>query len=263
MTESTTQIVKKIKNLLSLADSHVNLNEAIAAAGKAQELMVKFNLTMEMVTEITGKRESEIVDCFRDQRRFLNLQPLQDWHALLASGLCDVSHCRCYISTVDSAMVSYESTSEQERVLCVVGYEDDVDFVFTLFPWFVSEIDRLIVLNGISQTADWKNSFRFGANKKLIQRFNESRKSAEGEMMILLEGRGHGESAKHAIIALDNRINKIDEQMKDIDLKPRVTKNVGPEGLSAFRIGYDKGDEIDLLNEKKIEKDSRITLLGK
>lgn len=262
MNESTSQIIEKIKKLLSLANNHANLNEAIAAAGKAQALMVKYNLTMEMIEETTGrKRESEIVDSFRDQRRFMNKMPISDWAAVLASSLCEASHCACYITTVHHDMVSYKAASPQ-RMLSVVGFEEDVEFVLFVYDWLVSEIDRLVILNGSNQTNDWKESFRLGACKKVSERFRESRKDVENELKVLLEDKGETNKAQFAIIALDSRINKIEEHMKEIDLRKGENKQVGPGGLDAFKIGYKKADEVDLLNQKKIAENSKITLLN-
>lgn len=258
----TEAIIRRIKDLLKLSNSNVNLNEAISAAGKAQELMVKYNLTMEMVSEATGKkRESKIVDSFRDQHRFMNNFPIEDWHTVLANVLCTASHCGCYVSTVHQDMVPYEASSKPQKVLCAVGYEEDVEFVISMFSWFTIQISVLTLTNGNQfQNEQWREDFRLGAIKKLSIRLAESHKNIENEIANLLLDKS---LTSNALATLDSRGAEIQDHMKDMKLNEGKKKVVeSPEGLNAFKIGFDKGDEIDLMTEKKIAPELDIKLLS-
>lgn len=268
--ETTSQIIVKIRKLLNLSASYANLNEALAAAGKAQELMTKYNLSQELIEmESYGKmgyrpsgKKNNLVDSLRDLQKPLAFVNPEDWRSALAQVVCEGSHCRCYETTLTFSKEPPEASStlqalSAQQVLSVVGFEEDVEFVFSLFHWLLFEIDRLTVSWATGKDLEYKENFRFGAIKKIDLRLKEARKKIEDE----LKDYGIGSAGKFAIIALDDRIKKIDAFMKkNIDLQESEDKKLD-NNLSAFGLGFVKGDGIDISSEKKISENVELKLL--
>lgn len=249
MVELGEKTIETIKKLLVLSRDQNSLNESIAAAAKAKELMQRYNLSVELVGE-TGastKLRGKIIDSVRDQKRALNKVAVEDWHAALANVLCNHNHCRCYLTYAET-----EDDSDANEVISVIGQLHDVEFIFQLYPWLEFEIARLSVQSDKKESLEWYRDFKYGAIAKIATRLSESKEFAEKEFRRT--AKTENGSIDNVICILDSRIGAIDSYLKSLNLKSDVEGATIKENFGAYACGYTKANMVDLLLNKKINK---------
>lgn len=234
------KVLLKINNLLRLSKNNKNLHESTAAILKAKELMQKHNLSELSLEEKSQNFNRKIVDSIRDKNQKLNKGTIEEWHACLANVLCNNNHCRCYLTSIQNGEMV-------EDAISVIGYENDVKFVFTLYDWLAIELVRLANENEILAAPLYKENFILGAIKKIGVRLQEEQLKINEQFRRTSKleiGTKEG-----AIQLLDNRIKNIDSHLKNLNLK---AQNKEIKNFVAFNKGYVKADCIDLLQNKKI-----------
>lgn len=109
-------IIKKIKNLMDLANNNPNQYEALAAALKAQELMAKYNVHVEAVDDHANNME---------KRTYYNSSHPGNtkWRGALARIVA--RNCRCKYYYTYGGIVFF-------------GYKDDVEIALDVFTMLVS-----------------------------------------------------------------------------------------------------------------------------
>ena len=109
-------IIKKIKNLMDLANNNPNQHEALAAALKAQELMAKYNVHIEAVDEQAKSME---------KRTYYNSSHPGNtkWRGKLAMIVSRNFRCKYYYTY--GGIVFF-------------GYKDDVEIALDVFTMLVS-----------------------------------------------------------------------------------------------------------------------------
>lgn len=160
------KILDKIQKLLRLSTSN-NINESAAAAGAAQRLMHKYNLTMLMVESYDGKilDKEEIIDYTKigQPLDFLG-KNISVWKSRLALVISEANHCRVYINT------------DQKGYRCVglVGTEKDTSITRYLYHYLINKISRLSERDGKGKGKTWCNNFKIGAVSEIKVRLDEA-----------------------------------------------------------------------------------------
>jgi hypothetical protein len=175
MTDTTDvqKILNKIALLKNLRDRPGTPEEAAAAAGKIQDLMTKYNLTMFQVDAATRSREGAE-------------GPIQRWfdHTYAAWRF----HLLAGIGRANFVRVLHGG----EFVL--IGHRHNVDLTIQLFEYLEPEIERLATIAwkesdkeskwrwvgdnwkyGPPSGKAWKNNFRYGAASTVSDRLMEQR----------------------------------------------------------------------------------------
>lgn len=110
------KIIKKIENLLDLANNNPNENEAIAAALKAQELMAKYNIELD---QLDSKKETrEIVQEVYHQS---GKHEMKKWKIGLAAIIAQNFRCKAYF------------INKQDVVF--YGYKEDAKIALQVFTY--------------------------------------------------------------------------------------------------------------------------------
>lgn len=229
-------VIAKIKKLLQLADTkrNSNIEEAAAAAAKAQKLMEKHRIHKAMLDE----KLEVIAKALED-----NGKP-ENWKLFLSSTLAKNSGC--YV-------VKSEKYSVDNKIF-VVGTETDTNTIQFLYTYIVSELNRLCLaelmmfrLNlGIQVPASFINSFYLGAISLIGRRLQEAStetRLAELKKAIIPEKRI---AVNQALQKMDMRIETAKKWIADnlkAEIKDIILDNCSNEGYVA---GQKAAEKIDL-----------------
>lgn len=248
--------IEKVQKLLALTRSS-NVNEAQNAAKMAQEIMIKHNITQVMLAEeksVLSIPSTEIQDFLHEQGvpldQFDGDVPL--WKEWLRGIIGEANGCR-----------SYKLRKGNTVLIGLVGRPEDAATVFHLYPFLVSEIERLADAKCIGRPVEWRNSFIMGAVGGLKKMFEEARKNAEKAMME--EARN-----KNQIVLIQNALAKVAQ--RGYDAEKFLEQKVGPRppsekpknlDLNVFQMGIEAAQKIDIKNQKKMGAGEPARLKGK
>lgn len=101
------KIIKKVKNLLDLANNNPSENEAIAAALKAQELMAKYNIDS---SAINGEEDSK--EFFRAKYIIGAGHEMKKWKVKLSAIIARNFRVKTYLSNRDVVFYGYKKDAE-------------------------------------------------------------------------------------------------------------------------------------------------------
>lgn len=243
-------IKTKIQKLLRLSQNNPNLNEALLAAKRANELAEKFNIAIEILHGEEYSFENEIVDfIFEMKHGFWKNNP-DKWEIVLAKAVAENNGCRVTIAS------AFDGENKHEGLLNIIGRRRDIDMASIFISGLHTQISMLMVgmFAQLKRTPydrvrmeDWKNAFCAGAVAKIKEKLEEASNEARKEMIDKMEG------AKDAIVRLDERLSKVDQFMASMNLEEGKSESIA-ENLSAFAKGYKAADKIDISsNSKTIE----------
>jgi hypothetical protein len=126
------RVAEKIKKLLALGTSP-NESEAAAAVAKAQELMFRYNLSIEdlvtQVASLVGERTTDIN---------ANLT----WTVRLALAVAESSLCRYYVIQA-RRVIGGRYTAKLDRKIVFVGRDHDTELAELILAWLMGELNRL------------------------------------------------------------------------------------------------------------------------
>lgn len=203
------KIIDRIRKLMALATSS-NEHESAAAAGKAQELMLKHNLSAAVLEE----KQSDNV------REFIDEKNGSTWRASLLNGIALGLMCRIVVHPVSGKTKRY----------AVLGRPQNVEVVQYMYEYLTKELERLSPRP--LHTAE-SNAFRRGAVSVIGQRMRETFaefKQASTDTMAL-------------VVAEDKAV----EAFKDELYKELSKGRAGHIGdASAYRAGQAAGMNIPL-----------------
>ena len=236
------KVIEKIKKLLILADKNKNSNleEATAAAEKAQALMEKHRIEQAMLN---------IQDA-------LGLEQLNDeglpnnWKVFLAFVLA--KHNGCYI-------IKSQDYDQDNKVL-IVGEYQDIKSIQTIYKYLVLELNRLCIASIIRYQAvtkhlpnkDFAESFYTGAIQTIDCRLQETNKTVRNEHICKAGSTEQVVQVCSALERLDSRIQNakswIENQgskagLKDVQFQSETAKNESQEG---FEAGIRAASELNL-----------------
>jgi hypothetical protein len=171
-------LIEKIKKLLNLANGrNVNVNEAAAAAARAQELCFKHKLDLAQLQLDTGEEDEEKVQQEMVDYPGLRLQWKQDLMWVVAKGF----YCTAIRSNVWKRVPSKRRPERMRNLkvmtFILVGKPTDIQTVRYIYEYCWREIERLsfIETKGLSWT--YKNNFRSGAVESIRIRLKAQRES--------------------------------------------------------------------------------------
>lgn len=241
------KIIEKIKKLLLLADTNKNSNveEAAAAAGKAQSLMEKHRI----------------------EKVLLNLESQVGSHYLSDSGL--PSNWKiCLIATITKHNGCYVVVSENyttDNQLLLVGEESDISSVQALYTYLVNELNRLCLTEIISYKEKrnayppktYIESFYLGAIEAIDFRLALVNKQVREAEIKNAKCAKDIENISYALQKLDTRIedakNWVSQNMKT-KVKDFVVEKSSSDG---FKAGIVAASELNLTPNQKTLPDKQ------
>lgn len=164
MTEQlNSKIIDRLRNLLALANhSRTPEAEANLAMERAQELMLKHNLTMATLEASGNKSETRTKD-----RSDLNL--MFKWKQNLFKAIAEINFCHFRIL--------YRSQARGENIAKgyeIIGRQSNVISARNMFEYLISTIERLVInevgVNPQDRFNKYSHSFRLGCSQRLIER---------------------------------------------------------------------------------------------
>lgn len=169
------RVIEKIRKLLDLAKSTNSIGDihmAAAAAGKAQELIERYNIEAAMLFDEKPDKAAPIV-----QRVIYQRPPgkgrVPTWILRLAGGIADANRIYYWYNASDRI---------KSGTITAAGTTDNLDKATILLNWLKEEVDRLYLEEKPDNLARghgkrWSNSFRLGAvetiNKRMMQAVKE------------------------------------------------------------------------------------------
>lgn len=119
-------IADKIRKLLELSSNNSSEHEAIAAALKAQELMAKYDLTLEQVKD--GPKSKKIIETVYHHT---GKHEMKKWKYRLASTISNNFRCKTLMYGHDE--------------VAFYGYEDDAKIALQVFTYLYEAGNRLAI----------------------------------------------------------------------------------------------------------------------
>lgn len=195
------KVINTIAKLLRLARGKgTTPAEAATAAAKAQELLDRYKLSMELVesAERTGPEE----EVGGDKDPLWKGGKIIQWKRALACGIADANDCQILI-------LAGCRGAKNSAEIQLVGRPTDLQVVRYLFAYLEREIDRLAkealttapVHYGLSMGAArrvWGNSFRRGAVYEVVNRLRQARVAVRREAAATAAG-------SRALVRLEER----------------------------------------------------------
>lgn len=236
------RVIDKVKKLLRLSTSD-NVNEAAAAAARAQSLMDEHRIDQAMfdVSDDGGEpaeTDEDVVD--HDQDPVEVGRAIASWKGQLLMAVCAVNACKCY-----RGYQAFEG--RYVRNLCIIGRPSDVAMVKHLYAYLAHEIERLCRKENRSYGRTWMNSFRLGAVSEVSRRLRLAAKNTQDERRKALEGN------TKALAVLDRALVRIEQRSADVEKWAKENMNLrnrssgrSNRDWSGYEAGKEAGRSIDL-----------------
>jgi hypothetical protein len=202
-------LIEKIKKLLNLANGrNVNVNEAAAAAARAQELCFKHKLDLAQLQADSGETDEGVG---REAADFpgLRIQWKQDLMWTVARGF--------YCTAIRSqTFVQSKSTKRRVQVISfiLVGKPTDIQTVKYVYEYLWREIERLSFLETKGQDWTYKNNFRAGAVESVRIRLEEQRKTQSEGVSETALVKVEGQEERDEFVKLNIKTHKIQRYSK-------------------------------------------------
>lgn len=180
---SNDSILKKIQKLLNLANSD-NENEAKMATNRANELLVKHNLSLQQVKDTQFVYESKDVE-----KTGLTLKPYQK---MVASILMDYFFVRAVIS---KRHVGYSSgqwgkqKAQFEKIIQLVGTTENCEIASYIFSYLNDAYPRLWkeYQKNTGVSSKGKYSYYLGLSSGITKMLKETRWKVESETGLVVQ----------------------------------------------------------------------------
>lgn len=205
------EAIAKATKLLKLAKSD-NANEAALAAQRAHELLLKFNITQQIIDDEMSagtKPKDEPIQDFDKAPLEKTNQRMTTWKNYLAGILAKVNNCRTY--------------TWNHNEIRLVGRESDANTVRYLYMLLCVEIEWLAKAQAMGQGKNYSTNFRMGVvdaiYKKLIQSKNnvskEMRQEVSSNPMALIK-------VNTAIVKWEEKDKQTAEAMNEVFIKRKM-----------------------------------------
>ncbi len=166
------KLLQKINDLLALGKSQVNEYEASLAMEMAERLLLKHNLTMSQVENLSRNEQAESAVGLD---RWLWEQT--DWKRVLVHGVSRAYLCK---SITYGAYVS------------IIGRPENIAIAESVWKWIVPNIERMCMTEYLALPSGtrrgWKDSWLLGCASRLVERFAEVRSRHTSEETALVVG---------------------------------------------------------------------------
>ena len=168
------KIISKIQKLLALSESP-NQKEAESAAIKAQELLIKHNLSMEQV---------ENIDLGMDEKEVLSMGRIPLWISSLLTGIADAYMC-----------TSISTFGWRKHSVTLIGRNANVKVTYSMFVYLKNVIYSLGKEEkekyfrsgyGIRYMNQFRLGLAFGVSQRLDEILNSENVSNEKALVVML-----------------------------------------------------------------------------
>ena len=219
------KIVEKIKKLLALSESS-NEHESDIAMLKAQELLVKYKLSLKEV------KEFKIYDsAIKEQVSSVSFTKAK-WKANLASLIADNFSCYHYLKTRYHHTITFFGR-EEDVTVCNIVLEYAVDCIKSS----VRQLRYQYIRDGYS-TKGLENDYAMGFIDGLGQRFEEQKRANQEWGLVLIKDK------------------EVTETYNQIKFKGSINTGVELQGYSdIYEIGHEDGKTFDI-SDKITEGDA-------
>jgi hypothetical protein len=166
------KVIERVRKLLALAGSS-NEHEAAAAAAKAQELLLKYNLSTASVEGETPTEEA-VQKVFTDHDNYS-----MGWRSTLLSAICAATSCK---------MVQQKSYQHAfAKRFWIFGKESNVEVAYYLYEYLVKELLRV---GPKPSNTPYAHAWRMGAcvsvHQKLMATFVEFRDASPTTIALVV-----------------------------------------------------------------------------
>jgi hypothetical protein len=171
MTDKT-KIVERIQRLLALATSS-NVNEAAAAAAKAQELMARYDIEQAALDVESGDDDVAV-----STEVLLEMGArVEGWKGILAAALGDANSAKVYTSK------TFNSAGKTQNTFQIIGTKDQANTIRYMFAYLVNEVERL-AKGADGSGRSYLASFRLGAASVIATRLREAATDARKQVEV-------------------------------------------------------------------------------
>lgn len=225
--EKIDKVKEIIRKCLALSSSP-NEHEASLAMERAQELLLKYNLSEADVAAKEGRGSPEMVEeRFDIMGRFL-------WRKDLVHTVAIHNFCTTYV---------FMGRGARDTVV-IVGRQTNVTGVKEMVSWLLPQMERLITRESIewegkaTSRNSFRTSFAYGMLHRLARRLGEDRLSAQ-----------ENSNTKAIVVRMDTELV---EHMRTRHSRMTPTKGPSIQSDSAYVEGIRAGDKVSLKNYTKL-----------
>jgi len=237
-------IIAKIKKLLQLADTqrNSNIDEAAAAAAKAQKLMEKHRIHKTMLEETISTIAKPLEDGGKPE----------NWKLYLASTLS--KNNGCYIVKSDNY--------QKDNKIYIVGDDQDINSIQHLYTYIISELNRMCLLElltfktnfGIQPMPAFTNSFYLGAITIIDQRLHEATQQARNDELKKAFLPEKKNTLINALQKIDARADKAKQWVKENLKVDIINVSLTNSNIHGYQTGKKAAEKINLHpNQPKLE----------
>jgi hypothetical protein len=225
-TTDNTAILAKLKKIFALAASD-NENEANEAAAKAQELLLKYNLSEEELNSFSLEKSEKVVHVYADGK---NARNRSAWNVSLANVVARANLCNVL------------SSGPQ---IIWIGKPTNIEIARYIFDSLTRELERICEIKWIlfrynvnnrwnsTHGKTWKNSFYMGAVQGVSEKLNANLKQLKIDNTNL------------ALVVVNNE-EELEEYLNDKFKYRTPTKSSYTRDRSAFDQGKEAGKNVNV-----------------
>jgi hypothetical protein len=226
------QALRKAISCLKLAERGGTPEEAAAAAAKAQEIIDRYNLSIDDM-EFGDKPKQDPIQDFGADPLHEVCQVDTRWTLRLSHVIAELNSCRTY----------YHTKMSGSAVVKLIGRASDVQTVRYIFAWLEREVRRITKQQCQGRTRKYQVDFRVGVVDTIIRKLKEQR--AETFKAVQVET-----TNSMALVRVQTSIAKMEangqevEKWMDENLKLRQPKFRKEADMSARRHGQIAGEDV-------------------
>lgn len=222
---STEKIINQIKKLLALAES-ANENEASVAAAKAQEMMMRYNLTLSSIGESSEEDISISETTLDEWGRHIS------WRSILITGVSRSNYC-------DAILV----TAKGMQAVKLIGRSTNASIATSMYEYLAKTIDRLALQ--ADGNRGYKNSFRLGCASRIAQRLLDQME-AQRKDGVAGTSTTDGVSAIVVKAMTDKLLAEVKDYMRSNYPRMRSANRATVSSSDGFAAGKAAGDRVSL-----------------
>lgn len=173
VTKTRDDIITKIQKLLALAGNNDSEQQAALAMEKAQELLLKYNLSMAEVEPVESGPPIVMVEVV------VHTRASNVWLYRLAKGIADNNFCRSLVGSIHPD----DGNPRTARRLIFVGREVNVRVCGELAVWIVPQCESWgrREKRGSGNNSGFRNEYMLGLTDGLVSRLETYRREQEAQ----------------------------------------------------------------------------------
>ena len=237
MTEDS--LKEKIKKLLALASS-ANENEAAAAMGMAQELLIRHKLTMADLPDNEVPHEEVI----KDEDPLFAAGRIHQWKSQLANLFATYNNCRL-VKYTGARMAD----GKRGTKLVIFGRPSDIDIVRYLLAYSITTLTNFARIPCMDEGHSYKQSWFLGAVTGIQEKLRESKIRAQ-------EG-----ASQFALVKVENQLKEVDSFIRgNVGKLRKGTGGNTKINYDAYQQGHKVGRNFDLGDAKRLGRKDTLRI---